>query len=108
MVVDLTLKYNGLQKIALSNWFPTKQVTTLSHDFAILLYDIGIGAPVHTYTWAKYFFDLIMSHKLPLPALIFELLEGQKPLQEPNEFLSTPIQPYVLRLKDKGVITKSE
>ena len=29
-VVDLTLKYNGLHKIALSNWFPTKHVTTLS------------------------------------------------------------------------------
>ena len=30
-VVDLTLKYNGLHKIALSNWYPTKHVTTLSH-----------------------------------------------------------------------------
>ena len=44
-----------------------------------------------------------MSHKLPFPALIFGLLEGQKPLQEPNEFLSTPVQSFVFRIKEKGV-----
>ena len=27
-----------------------------------------------------------MSHKLPFPALIFGLLDVQKPLQKPNEF----------------------
>ena len=62
------------------------------------------------------FFGLIMSHwcgnnisqKLPFPALIFGLIEGQKPLQEPNKFLSTPIQPYAFRVKEKGVIFKGE
>ena len=84
-VVDLTLKYNNLHKIFLSNWFPTKHVTTLSRDFVILLYDIGTGTPVHL---GQLFFDLIvshrcvmnMSHKLPFLTLIFGLLEGQKPL----------------------------
>ena len=41
-VADLTLKYNGLHKIALR-----KHVTTLSRDFATLLFDIGTNAPVH-------------------------------------------------------------
>ena len=57
-------------------------------------------------------FDLIvnhrcgnnMSHNLPFLVLIFGLLEGQKPFLEPNEFLSTPLQPYILRVKEKGVI----
>ena len=44
-----------------------------------------------------------MTHKLPFPALIFGLLEGQKPLQETNEFLSAPVQPYVFKIKEKGV-----
>ena len=85
MVVDLTPKNNGLHKIALSNWYPTKHVTTLSHDFATLLFDIGTGASVHM---GQIIFDFIvlhrygnnMSHKLPFLALIFGLLEGQKPL----------------------------
>ena len=76
-VADLTLKYNGLHKIALSNWLPTKHVTTLSQDFATLLYDISIGAPVH---FGQIFFDLIVSHrcgmnmgqKLPFLALILD------------------------------------
>ena len=100
-VVDLTLKYNGLRKITLNNWYPTKHVTTLSIDFATLLYDIGIGAPVYL---GQVIFDLIMLHwcganmskKLPFPSLSFGLLEGQKLLQEPNEFLSTLVQPYIL------------
>ena len=29
-VADLTFKYNALHKIALSNWYPTKDMTTLS------------------------------------------------------------------------------
>ena len=84
-VADLTLKYNGLHKIALSNWFPTKHVTTLSRDFASLLYDIVIDALVHL---GQIVFDLIVSHmcgmnmsqKFPFSILIFGLLEGQKPL----------------------------
>ena len=104
-VPDLTLKYNGLYKIALSNWYPTNHVSTLSRDFATLLFDIGTGAPVHL---GQIIFDLIvlhrcgnnMSYKLPFLALIFRFLEGQKPLQEPNEFLSTSVQPYVFRVKE--------
>ena len=46
-VANLTLKYNGLHKIALSNWLPTKHVTILSQDFATLLNDIGTSAPLH-------------------------------------------------------------
>ena len=84
-VADLTLKYNGLHKIALSNWFPTKHVTTLSRDFATLMYYIGTSASIHL---SQIFFDLVVSHrcgmnmsyKLSFPALIFGLLEGQKPL----------------------------
>ena len=101
-VADLTLKYNSLQKIAINNWYPTKHVTTLSYDFATLLFDIGTGAPAHL---GQIIFDLIvnhrcgnnMSYKLPFPALIFGILEGQKPLQESNEFLSAPVQPYVFK-----------
>ena len=112
-VADLTLKYNGLHKIDLTNWFPTKYVTTLSHDFFTLLYDIGTSAPVHL---GQIFFDLIVSHrcgnnmrhKLPFPALIFGLLEGQIPLQEPNQFLSGLVQPYVFKLKEKGAVTERE
>ena len=46
-VADLTLKYIGLHKIALSKWLPTKHVTTPSRDFVTLLFDIGTGAFVH-------------------------------------------------------------
>ena len=46
-VTDLTLKSNGLHKMTLRNWFTTKYVTTLFHDFATLFYDIGTGAPMH-------------------------------------------------------------
>ena len=107
-VADLTLKYNGLHKIAFSNWYPSKHVTTLSRDFATLLFDIGTGAPMHL---GQIIFDFIilhrcganMSHKLPFPSLIFGLLESQKPLQKPNEFLSAHVQPYILRLKEKSV-----
>ena len=49
-----------------------------------------------------------MSHKLPFPALIFGLLEGQKPVQEPNEFLSTPVQPYIFKLKEKEVVSEGK
>ena len=62
------------------------------------------------------FFDLIMSHrygnnishKLPFPTLIFGLMEGQKPLQEPYEFLSALMQQYIFKLKEKGVVSKGE
>ena len=61
-------------------------------------------------------FDLIvlhrceanMSQKLPFPSLIFGLLEGEKPLQELNEFLSAPVQPYVFRMKEKSANVKRE
>ena len=46
-MADLTLKYNYLHKITLSNWYPTKHVTTLSRDIATLLFDIGTNAHVH-------------------------------------------------------------
>ena len=59
-VADLTLKYNDLHKIALSNWYPTKHVTTSSHEFAILLFDIGTNAPVHL---GQLIFDLIVLHR---------------------------------------------
>ena len=50
-----------------------------------------------------------MSQKLPFPTLIiFGLLKGQKPLQEPNEFLSAPVQPYVFQVKEKRVISEGE
>ena len=83
-VVDLTLKYNGLHKIALSNWYPTKHVTTLSREFSTLMFDIGTNAPVHL---GQILFDLIvshrcmnnMSHKLPFLALIFGLLDKASP-----------------------------
>ena len=49
-----------------------------------------------------------MGHKLPFLALIFGFLESQKPLQEPNEFLSAPVQPYVFRIKERGVSSERE
>ena len=102
-VADLTLKYKGLNKIALSNWYPTKHVTTLSHDIATLLFDIGTNAPVHPGHIIFYRSGANISQKLPLPSLIFGLLESQKSLQEPNEFLSAPVMSYVFRLKEKSV-----
>ena len=85
-VANLTLKYNGLHKISVSNWYPTKHVTILSRDFATLLYNIGTSVLVQL---GQIIFDLIvlhwcrnnMSHKLSFPGLILRLLEGQKPLQ---------------------------
>ena len=59
-VSDLTLKYNDLHKIALSNRLPIKHVTTVSKDFATVLYDISTGAPVHL---GQLFFNLIVSHR---------------------------------------------
>ena len=78
-VADLTLKYNGLHQITFSNWLPTKHVTTISRDFATVLYDIGIGVPMQL---GQLFFDFIVSYryrqnenqKLPFPSLIFWLL----------------------------------
>ena len=112
-IAELTLKYNGLHKIALGNCLPTKHVTTLSRDFAMLLFDIGTGAPVHL---GQIFFDLIISHRcgqnmnqnLPFPSLIFGLLESQKPFQEPTEFLSTLVQPYMFRFKEKATMIEGE
>ena len=83
-VADFSLKYNGLHKIALSNCYPTKHVTTLSRDFATLLFDIDTDAFVNL---GQIFFDLIVSHrcgnnishKLPFPALIFGVLEVGRP-----------------------------
>ena len=49
-----------------------------------------------------------MSQKLPFPSLIFRHLESEKPLQEPNEFLSALILPYVFRLKEKSVGVEGE
>ena len=49
-----------------------------------------------------------MSHKMPFLALIFGLLEGQKYLHEANEFLSGPMQLYVFRMKEKGVVTEGK
>ena len=51
-VSDLTLKYNGLHKIALSNWLYTKHVTTISRDFATVLTILTLVPP---WTWANYF-----------------------------------------------------
>ena len=45
---------------------------------------------------------------MSFPSLIFGLLESQKPFQEPNEFLSTPVLPYVFRLKEKSVGVEGE
>ena len=114
-VADLTFKYNGLHKITFSNWVPTKHVTTVSRDFATLLFNFGTGAPVHL---GQIFFHLIMSHrcgqnknqKLLFPSLIFGLLEIQKPLQEPNEYLSSTLQPYVFifKVKDAGIEGKHD
>ena len=59
-VVDLTIKYNGLQKIALSNWYPTKHVATLSCDFATFLFNIRTNAPMHL---GQIIFDLIVLHR---------------------------------------------
>ena len=44
-----------------------------------------------------------INQKLSFPSLIFGLLESQKPLQEPNEYLSALLQPYVLRFKEKAI-----
>ena len=45
---------------------------------------------------------------MSFPSLIFGLLESQKPLQKPNEFLSAPILPYVFRLKEKSAGVEGE
>ena len=112
-VVDLTLKYNGLHKIALSNWPPTKHVTIVSRDFVTLLFGIGTGAPMHL---GQIFFNLIVNHrcgynknqKLSFPSLIFGLLESQNPLQEPNKYISAMLQPNVFRFKGKDAGTEGE
>ena len=44
-----------------------------------------------------------MSQNLSFPSLIFGLLESQKPLQKPNEFLSAPVLPNVFKLKEKSI-----
>ena len=46
-VADLNLKYNGLHKIALCNWLPTKHVTVVSRDFATKQHDISTSGPMH-------------------------------------------------------------
>ena len=85
----------------------------MSCNFTILLFDIGTGALVQL---GQIIFDLIVlhkceaniSHKLPFSSLIFGLLESQKSLQEPNEFLPAPVQPYIFRLKEKSVGVEEE
>ena len=57
-VVDLTLKYNCLYKIALKNWLPTKHVTSVSRNFATVLFGIGTRAIVNL---GQSFFDAIMT-----------------------------------------------
>ena len=49
-----------------------------------------------------------MNQKLPFPSLIFGFLKSQKPLQEPNEYLSAMLQPYVFRFKEKVVVIEGE
>ena len=48
------------------------------------------------------------NQKLPFPFLIFGLLESQKPLQEPNEYLSATLQPYIFRYKENDVGNEGE
>ena len=45
---------------------------------------------------------------MSFPSLIFGLLESQKFLQEPNEFLSAHVLRYVFRLKEKSVGVEGE
>ena len=77
------------------------------------MFDIRTDAPV---LLGQIIFYLIvlhrcganMSQKFPFPSLIFGLLEGQKPLQEPNEFLSAPVQLYIFWMKKKSVGVEGE
>ena len=46
--------------------------------------------------------------KITIPFSDFGLLESQKPLKEPNEFLSTPVQSYIFRMKEKSVGVEGE
>ena len=40
-VSDLTLKYVGLHKVVMTNWWPTSHYPTILEDFACFLFDIG-------------------------------------------------------------------
>ena len=44
-ISDLTLKFVGLHKVAMTNWWPTSHYLTISQDFACFLFDVG--------TWVK-------------------------------------------------------
>ena len=79
----LTLKYVILLKIAVANWMPRLHITTISKDFAVLLYAIGTNVP---FDMANVVFQVIVSYAefestlggLPFSSLIHEILSVQK------------------------------
>ena len=82
---EITPKYSRLQKIAMNNWSPTTQYTTLSRDMVTLVFDIGSLVQVNL---GQLIFSNIVDfknarkkdQKFSFPSLIFGLLYGQKPM----------------------------
>ena len=58
-VSDLTFKYAGLHRVAMTNWSPTTHFPTISEDFACFLYDVGIGVKVNL---GQIMFEFVASH----------------------------------------------
>ena len=46
-VSNLTLKYVGLHKVAITNWWPTSHYPTISEDFVCFMFDVGTGVKVN-------------------------------------------------------------
>ena len=81
-VFDLTLKYVGLHKVAMTNWWPTTHFPTVFEDFSCFLYDVGTGVKVNL---CQIMFEFITDHKngkkpgqrFPFPSLIYGALSTQ-------------------------------
>ena len=110
---EITLKYYGLHKIAMNNWSPTTQYTTLSKDMATLVFNIGSCVQVNL---EKLIFSNIANfksgrkknQKLPFPSLFFGLLYGQKPMMESNEYLNTHMQSIQFKIKEDDPVEWEE
>ena len=58
-VSDLTLKYVGLHKVAMTNWWSTSHCSSILEDFACFLFDIGTWVKVNL---GQIMFEVIAGH----------------------------------------------
>ena len=72
-VTDLTLKYSSLHKIVLSNWLPTKHVTSVFKDHAIGTSTKVILGQLFFYCIIGYRCGENKTQKSSFPSLIFRL-----------------------------------